>query len=57
MAKNRIQKSIKRPGAFKKFCWWNVTDSCIQQWMKSKDPTTRKRAILAKTLMKFRNKK
>ena len=52
--KNWIQSAIKNPGSFTEWCkrrgYKGVTSECIAEGLKSKDPTTRRRAALAKTL-------
>jgi hypothetical protein len=56
-----IQKAIKRKGAFREYCkrkgYTKVTKECIEEGKRSKDPTIRRRAILAETLMKMRKKR
>lgn len=56
-AKKFIQKAIKRPGAFTAYCkgqgFDGVTNECIEQGMASDSPTTRKQAVLARTLRKI----
>ena len=58
MAKKWIQKAIKNPGALRKKLGvkGNKTISAkkLNKAAKSKNPTTRKRANLAKTLKKLR---
>lgn len=51
-----IQSAIRRPGRMRKYCGGKVTDACIARAMKSKDPSLRKAAQLAKTLRKMRRK-
>ncbi|ADO44963.1 hypothetical protein Hydth_0564 [Hydrogenobacter thermophilus TK-6] len=52
--KNWIQSAIKKPGSFTQWCkkrgYEGVNEECIAEGMKSKDPKTRARARLAKTL-------
>ncbi|MEM2174019.1 MAG: hypothetical protein QXI58_00140 [Candidatus Micrarchaeia archaeon] len=59
--KRWIQKAIKRPGAFREYCirkgYTGVTKECIEEGKKSKDPTVRRRAILAETLRKMRKRR
>ncbi|MEM4619679.1 MAG: hypothetical protein QW607_05645 [Desulfurococcaceae archaeon] len=59
--KKWIQKAIKKPGAFREWCirrgYSGVTKACIEEGKRSKNPTTRRRAVLAETLMKLRKKK
>ena len=49
-----IQNAIKKKGAFTSFCkrkgFKKVTLACINLGLKSKNPLTKKRARLAKTL-------
>jgi hypothetical protein len=49
-----ISSAIKKPGSFRAYCGGKVTKSCIEKGKKSKNPTVRRRAILAETLMKMR---
>jgi hypothetical protein len=55
--KKWIKTAIKHPGAFRKYClrhgFPGVTAGCIAKGMKSKNPTTHKQAVLAKTLKGF----
>jgi len=55
-----IQKAIKKKGAFTQYCknkgYKKVTNKCIQEGLKSKNPKTRARARLAKTLRKLNKK-
>lgn len=61
---SQVAKTIKK-GTFRKWCAnrgllsadGKVTGKCIQAGLKSKDPTTRRRANLAKTFAKHRPKK
>ncbi len=52
-----IQKAIKNPGAFTEWCkrrgYPGVTQECIEEGKRSKDPTTRRRAVLAQTLRRL----
>ena len=52
-----IQSAIKKPGAFTKYCkrkgYKGVTNACIEEGLRSKNPTIRRRAALAKTLRKL----
>lgn len=56
-----IQKAIKNPGALRKTLkvkkGKKITAKQINKAIKSKNPKTRRRAILAKTLMKLSKKK
>jgi hypothetical protein len=60
-SKNWIQKAIKNPGSFTQYCkrqgYKGVTKECIQKGCKSPNPTTKKRACLAKTLKKMNRKR
>ncbi|MEM1672463.1 MAG: hypothetical protein QXT86_10490 [Archaeoglobaceae archaeon] len=55
--KKWIQKAIKKPGAFREWCirrgYSGVTQACIEEGKRSKDPTVRRRAHLAETLRKL----
>jgi len=53
MHKKWIQGAIKKPGAFREYCGGKVTNECINRGLRSPDPTTRRRASLAKTLRKI----
>ncbi len=61
--KNRrwIQKAIKKRGAFTQWCkrrgYSGVTQRCIEEGKRSKNPTTRRRAVLARTLRKTNKKR
>jgi len=57
MAKNWIASAIKNPDSFTAYCGGKVTQACIERGKKSKDPTTRKRAVLAQTLRRMNKKK
>lgn len=62
MAKEKfIQKAIKHPGALRKTLHAkkgeNIPESKIKKAEHSKNPTTRKRAVLAETLKKMHHKK
>ena len=52
-----MRKAVNKPGSFTKYCkskgYKGVTDKCIKQAKKSKNPTTRKRATLAQTFKKI----
>ena len=52
---------IKKPGSFTKYCkrkgYKGVTKKCIEEGKKSKNPETRKRAVLAENFRKMRKKK
>ena len=56
-----IQRAIKKPGAFTEWCrrrgYSGVTQACIEEGKRSKDPTTRRRAVLAETLRKISKKR
>jgi len=52
---NWIPKNLKK-GAFTKYCGGKVTCACIKKGMKSKNPTTRKRATLARTFWRMKGK-
>ena len=56
-SKGWIQKAVKKKGAFTEYCkkqgYNGVTEACIQKGLKSKNPTTKKRANLAKTFRKM----
>jgi len=56
-----IQKAIKKPGALRKSLGVKKGEKIPEKKLKkaehSKDPKTRKRAILAETLKKMRKKK
>ena len=56
MAKKWMQKAVKKKGSFTKWCkargYKGVTSACIAEGKRSKNPTTRKRAILAETFRK-----
>lgn len=52
-AKKWIQKTDMKKGAFTDYCGGKVTSACIEKGLKSDDPTTVKRASLAKTLRKI----
>jgi len=58
--KNWIPKDLKK-GAFTKWCksrgYSGVTSECIREGQKSKNPTVRKRATLAKTFKKMAKKR
>ena len=56
-----MQNAVKRPGAFTEWCkrrgYGGVTAKCIQEGKRSKDPTTRRRAVLAETFRKTAKKR
>lgn len=56
-----IQKAIKHPGALRKSTGTkpgkNISKAALAKASKSKNPTTRKRAALAKTLKKLHKSK
>ena len=58
--KNWIQKAIKKPGSLRKAAGvkkgQKISKTELNKLAKSKNPTTRKRANLAKTLKGFRKK-
>jgi len=58
--KNWIPKDLKK-GAFTAYCkrqgFKGVTKACIEKAKRSKNPTTRKRAILAETFRKMAKKR
>jgi len=51
--KKWIQKTDMKTGAFTDYCGGKVTAACIEKGLKSDDPTTVRRAYLAKTLRKI----
>lgn len=59
--KKFIQKAIKKPGALRKSLHVkegeNIPESKLKKAEHSKNPTTKKRAVLAETLKKLRKKK
>ncbi|MEM2695854.1 MAG: hypothetical protein QXU09_02835 [Thermoproteota archaeon] len=59
--RNWIQEAIKNPGSFTAYCkrkgYKGVTQECIQEGLKSPNPTVRRRARLAKTLRKLRRRR
>ncbi len=61
MAKKWIQKAIKRPGAFTRWCkrqgFNGVTSACIAKGKRSKNPRVRRQANLAATLRKMSRKR
>jgi hypothetical protein len=61
MAKKWIQKAIKKPGALRKKLGVKgkktISAKQLNKAAKSKNPTTRRQANLAKTLSKMRRKK
>lgn len=58
MAEKFIQKAIKKPGALRKSLHVKegekIPESKLKKAEHSKNPTTRKRAVLAETLRKLR---
>lgn len=56
-----MQKAVKNKGAFTKWCkqqgYDGVTQECIEKGKKSKNPTTKKRAVLAETFKKQAKKR
>ena len=56
-----IKEAVKHPGAFREWCqehgFDKVTPKCIELGLKDPDPTVRKRAAFAKTLLKLQKKK
>jgi len=64
MARNKkkwIQKAIKKPGSFTDWCkkrgYRGATAGCIEEGMRSRNPTIRRRASLARTLRDMNKKK
>ncbi len=59
--KKWMQRAVKKPGAFTEWCkrrgYSGVTAQCIAEGKRSKNPTTRKRAVLAETFRKTSRKK
>ena len=59
-SKNWIPKNLKK-GSFTAYCkkkgYKGVTQACIEEGKKSKNPKTRKRAVLAQTFRKMKKKK
>ena len=59
--KKWVQKAIKKEGSFTEYCkkrgYKGVTQACINEAKKSKNPKTRRRAILAETLRKTSKRK
>lgn len=57
MAKKWIQEAIKKPGALRKTLGvkkgQKITQAQLSKALKSKNPTTRKRAVLARTLIRL----
>ena len=60
-SKNFIQKAIKKPGALRASLGvkkgQKIPAKKLAKALKSKNPTTKKRAVLAKTLAKLRRSK
>lgn len=54
--KKWIPHDLKK-GAFTDYCGGKVTDACIDKGEKSDNPTTRRRAVLAKTFRGMAHKK
>jgi len=58
---NWARTAVKKPGAFRSWCkrqgYSKVNTRCIQKGLKSKNPTTRRRARLALTFKKLRAKR
>lgn len=58
--KKWMQDAVKHPGAFTEWCkkqgYKGVTQECIEKGKKSRNPTTRKRAVLAETFRKVARK-
>ena len=54
--KKWMQKAVKHPGAFTAWCkrkgYSGVTQACINEGKRSKNPTIRRRAVLAETFRK-----
>lgn len=59
VAKNWIQKAIKKPGAFKAWAKRQglSMSEAIEKGKHSRNPTIRRRAILAETLRKLAKKR
>jgi len=59
--KDWARTAVKKPGAFRSWCrkqgYSKVNTRCIQKGLKSKNPTTRRRARLALTFKKLRAKR
>jgi hypothetical protein len=53
---SKLAPKLKK-GAFTQQCGGKVTDECIQQGLNSPNPTTKRRAALAKTFRKIAKKK
>lgn len=60
MAENWIQGAIKKPGALRKSlsvkAGQKIPEKKLEKAANSKNPTTKKRAVLAETLRKMRKK-
>ena len=56
-----MQNAVKKRGSFTAYCqskgFGGVTDKCIAEGKASKDPTVKKRAVLAQTFRKSAKKK
>jgi len=56
-----MQSAVKKKGAFTEWCkrkgYKGVTSGCIKEGKKSKDPVTRKRAVLAETFKRYGRRK
>jgi hypothetical protein len=56
-----MQSAVKKRGAFTEWCkrkgYKGVTSECIREGKKSKDSTTRKRAVLAETFKRYGKRK
>jgi len=59
--KDWVKETIKHPGAFHEWCvehgYDKVTPECIEEGLKDPDPVVRKRAALAKALLKMQQKR
>jgi len=60
--KKWMQSSVKRPGAFRRWCSTHgfgnkVTNRCIQAGLKSRSTRVRRMANLARTFRKYRNRR
>ena len=59
--KKWIAGAVSKPGSFTAYCkqkgFGGVTSACIAEGLKSKDPTVRKRAVLAKTFRGMKKKR
>ena len=53
---SKLAPKLKK-GAFTAYCGGEVTDECVKKGLKSSNPTTRRRAALAKTFRKIAKKR